>query len=240
MFTNIKVSQKLLGKSWANILDNELHKPYMLKLASILRNERKIYSIFPSTKDVFNAYKLCPFEKVKVIILGQDPYYRKEQAHGLAFSTPVNLIDTPPSLENIFKEIEDDLGFKEHFRIYHSSDLTRWSKQGVFLLNSVLTVREGQPGSHRHIGWEQFTIKTIRYLSICPTPMVFMLWGNEAKGYREHIDDSFHLVLEAAHPSPRSAYKGFFGCKHFSKANEFLRNTYGEEAEIQWVEPKSD
>ena len=240
MSTNLEVSQKILGESWANILGDELHKVYMRKLAGIIRKERTRFNIFPESADTFNAYKLCPFDRVKVIILGQDPYYRKDQAHGLAFSTPVNLIDTPPSLDNIFREMENDLGIDENFRICHTSDLTRWAEQGVFLLNSVLTVREGRPGSHRFLGWERFTTKTIRYLSICPTPMVFMLWGNEARGYREHIDDDFHLVLEAAHPSPRSADKGFFGCKHFSQANDFLRDTYGEGAEIQWVEPKSD
>lgn len=233
------VSQKILGESWASILGDELHKEYMRKLAGILRKERSRFIIYPPSEDTFNAYKLCPFDRVKVIILGQDPYYREDQAHGLAFSKPDNMVSTPPTLENIFLEIEEDLG-DEAFRVYHSSDLTRWAKQGVFLLNTVLTVRQGRPGSHKFIGWEYFTTKTIRYLSICPTPMVFMLWGNDAQGYKEHIDDDFHLVLEAAHPSPRSADKGFFGCKHFSQANEFLRDTYGEDAVIDWVEPKSD
>lgn len=239
MFTEESPEVRILGKSWANILGKELNKEYMRKLAGIVRKERTTFNIFPESKDVFKAYKETPFDRVKVIILGQDPYYRQGQAHGLAFSTPVDLHQTPLSLENIFIEIENDLG-KEAFRVYHSSDLTRWAEQGVLLLNKVLTVREGRPGSHRFIGWEEFTSKTIKYLNICPTPMVFMLWGNDAQQYADHIDGEFHLILEAAHPSPRSADKGFFGCNHFSKANDFLRDTYGKEAEIQWVEPRSD
>jgi len=231
--------QRLLGKSWATILGDELNKEYMRKLAGIIRKERSMFEIYPKSEDTFNAYKATPFDRVKVIILGQDPYYREGQAHGLAFSAPVTLQQTPRSLENIFWEIEENLG-KDSFRVYHPSDLTRWAEQGVFLLNKALTVRQGRPGSHRFLGWERFTAKTIRYLSICPTPMVFMLWGNDAQQYAEHIDGDFHLILETSHPSPRSADKGFKGCKHFSKANDFLRDTYGKDAEIRWAEPKSD
>lgn len=232
-----KPQERLIGPSWATLLGSEFRREYMKKLSGVLKEERKKYNVRPESKNVFRAYKTTPYEKVRVVILGQDPYYKPDQANGLAFSTHENLTKTPPSLQNIFKEVENDLG-EDAFRVYHSPDLTRWATQGVFLLNTVLTVRQGRPGSHMNLGWEYFTLKTIQYLNASPPPIVFMLWGSFARGYKEHIDEGHHLVLEASHPSPRSAKQGFFGCKHFSKANQFLKATYGEGSTIQWVEPK--
>jgi len=233
----VSVARQRLGESWGVLLEDEFTKQYMRKLAGILRQERKTFVVYPSSENVFKAYELTPYDQVRVVILGQDPYYKPDQAHGLAFSVPQSMEKTPPSLDNIFREIEDDLG-DDAFRVYHSSDLTRWAKQGVFLLNVCLTVRQGRSSSHMNLGWENFTVKTIKYLNASPSPIVFMLWGNFAKGFKEHIDEEHHLVLEASHPSPRSADKGFFGCGHFSKTNQFLRCIYGEDAAIQWVEPK--
>lgn len=229
--------QKLLGTSWGTLLGDEFKKDYMASLSGILKEERKSFIVYPSQQDVFNAYKMTPYKDVRVVIIGQDPYYKPDQANGLAFSVPENMKKTPPTLDNIFREVEDDLG---EFRPYHSSDLSRWAKQGVFLLNVTLTVRQGRPASHMNIGWEKFTLKTVQYLNASVGPIVFMLWGNFARGYKHYIDDGHHLVLEAPHPSPRSADRGFFGCKHFSKANQFLQATYGEDAIINWVEPKDN
>ena len=210
--------EKQLGSSWATMLQDEIHKEYFRKIPNILKRERAFYEVYPSSEDVFRAYRLTPYEDVKVVIIGQDPYYNPEQANGLAFSVD-NELDYPPSLKNIFTEIENDLGF---LNLHWNSNLRDWATQGVLLINTYLTVRKNQPGSHSKIGWEIFTKSVIDLLNISPQPIVFMLWGSHARSYKEQIDDSHHCVLEAYHPSPLSVYRGFFGCKHFSKCNTFL------------------
>lgn len=208
-----------IGESWFQLLKDEIKKEYFRKIPTILKKERKKYNIYPKSEDVFNAYKLTPYKNVKCVVLGQDPFHGKNQAHGLAFSVRDN-IETPPSLQNIFEEIERDLGF---LNLNWSTDLTPWANQGVFLLNRSLTVREGLARSHHQIGWEKFTFKTIQLLNHSPQPIVFMLWGNDAKDVGRYIDHDHHLVLTASHPSPLAAYLSFDGCSHFSKCNEFLK-----------------
>lgn len=204
--------------SWAKHLSDEFEKEYFAELTKFVKNEYKNGAVYPAPKNIFRAFDLCPFEKVKVVVLGQDPYHGERQANGLAFA--VNASErVPPSLQNIFKEIESDLGKP---LIHTDGDLTRWAKQGVLLLNATLTVRAHQAGSHQEKGWEQFTDAVIRALSEEREHLVFMLWGNYAKAKGAHIDRSKHLVLEAPHPSPFSAASGFFGSRHFSKANEYL------------------
>ena len=179
--------------------------------------ERAVYKIFPPEKEVFRALELCPIYETKVVILGQDPYHGEGQANGLAFSVNAN-IPIPPSLRNILKELKDDVGSE-----FQSGDLTHWAKKGVLLLNSVLTVRESKANSHAHIiGWESYTDDIIRQVSKTRPCVVFMLWGNYAKAKAHLIDSNKHLILTAPHPSPLSAHRGFFGCKHFSKANTYL------------------
>ncbi len=173
--------------------------------------------IYPPTENIFKAFELCDFQELKVVILGQDPYHGEGQAHGLAFSVPEG-IDIPPSLKNIFKEIEDDLNLS----LPDNGNLERWARQGVLLLNSVLTVQKNLAGSHRNIGWEKITDSIIQMISEEKENVVFILWGNFAKGKEAFINKEKHFVLTAAHPSPLSAYKGFFGCRHFSKANAYL------------------
>ena len=208
-----------LSDSWYEMLRDEIKKKYFRKIPAILKKERNKYNIFPKSEDVFKAYRLTPFTDVRVVILGQDPYYNKHEANGLAFSVDESVGKTPPSLRNIFNEIERDLGF---MNLEWSTDLTPWAKQGVFLLNRTLTVREGQPGSHEDIGWKRFTKHTIKQLNKSPVPIVFMLWGADARLASRHIDREHHLVLNASHPSPRSAYISFNGCGHFSRCNNFL------------------
>lgn len=206
-----------IGNSWDELLKNEWSMPYYRELRSFLASEYRSKVIFPPMEDIFNAFKLCAYENVKVVILGQDPYYGEGQAHGLAFSVKKG-VEVPPSLRNIYKEMASDIGFE----IPSHGCLESWAKQGVFLLNTALTVRRAQPLSHRGKGWEIFTDHVISLLSEREKPMVFMLWGANARSKKPLIDASRHLVLEAPHPSPLSAFAGFFGCKHFSKANEFL------------------
>ena len=206
-----------IGNSWDELLKNEWGEPYYQELRSFLATEYRSRVIYPPMNDIFNAFKLCAYEDVKVVILGQDPYYGEGQAHGLAFSVKQG-VDIPPSLKNIYKEMESDIGFT----IPPHGCLESWAKQGVFLLNTCLTVRKGQPLSHRGKGWETFTDHVISLLSLREKPMVFLLWGANARSKKPLIDRSRHLVLEAPHPSPLSAFAGFFGCKHFSKANAFL------------------
>ena len=180
--------------------------------------ERKVYKIFPPEKEVFRALELCPIYRTKVVILGQDPYHGEGQAHGLAFSVNSN-VAIPPSLRNILKELYDDVG-----TTLPNGDLSHWARSGVLLLNSVLTVRESKANSHAHIiGWEAYTDDVIRQVNTSQSGVVFMLWGNYAKAKSNLIDTSRHLVLTAPHPSPLSAHRGFFGCKHFSKANTYLK-----------------
>ena len=204
--------------SWDELLKDEFKKPYYLKLRQFLINEYRSQIIYPNMYDIFNAMKITSYEDVKVVIIGQDPYHGENQAHGLSFSVKKG-IAPPPSLVNIFKEIKSDVGVDNSGK---HGELTKWAEEGVLLLNSCLTVRAGKANSHRGMGWENFTDDVIRLLNQREKPMVFMLWGANAKAKAQLITNPAHLVLTAAHPSPLSAYNGFFGCKHFSKANDFL------------------
>lgn len=197
-------------------------------LSDFVRNEYQSKRVYPSLANIFKAFWLTPFSQVKVVILGQDPYHGAGQAHGLSFSVPEG-VKVPPSLQNIYKEIEDDLGIKKDFT---NGNLEGWAQQGVFLLNAILSVVASTPASHQGKGWEQFTDTVIKAISDNHEHIVFMLWGSFAKSKKVLIDMNKHLVLEAAHPSPFSAHSGFFGCKHFSKCNEYLKK-YGKE-EIKW------
>ena len=206
-----------IEQSWKNALADEFGKPYFESLVRFLHKEKtEGKRIFPPGSQIFRAFDLTPVDKVKVVILGQDPYHGPGQAHGLSFSVPEG-VPAPPSLKNIFKEIETDMGV----RMSGYPNLENWARQGVLLLNAVLTVRSGEAASHSKIGWEQFTDAVIRYVSNNCEGVVFMLWGNFARGKRELIDASRHCVLEAAHPSPL-ARGAFFGCRHFSRANAWL------------------
>lgn len=204
---------------WDHLLAEEFQKEYYRKLREFLVEEYRTKVIYPSMYDIFKALILTDYEDVKVVILGQDPYHGPGQAHGLCFSVPEG-ISLPPSLQNIYKEIENDLQIKMN----PSGDLTCWAKEGVLLLNTVLTVRANQANSHHGKGWELFTDKIIELLNAREKPIVFILWGNNAKAKIEKIDNPHHLVLTAPHPSPLSAYYGFFGCRHFSKTNNFLKS----------------
>lgn len=206
-----------IEQSWKNALADEFGKPYFESLVRFLHKEKADGQvIYPPGSQIFRAFDLTPVEQVKVVILGQDPYHGPGQAHGLSFSVPAN-VPAPPSLKNIFKEIETDLGVQ----MSGYPDLEKWARQGVLLLNAVLTVRGGQAASHSKIGWQEFTDAVIRYISDNCEGVVFMLWGNFARSKAELIDRSKHVVLEAAHPSPL-ARGAFFGCRHFSRANEAL------------------
>ena len=216
-----------IGNSWDNILAEEFKSDYYLKLREFLKREYAQQTIYPNMYDIFNALKYTAYEDVKVVIIGQDPYHGEGQAHGLCFSVKRGIMP-PPSLQNIFKELQNDVGF----RMPDNGELTDWTKQGVLLLNAVLTVRAGQANSHRGMGWEKLTDAVISKLNEREKPIVFMLWGRNAKEKQKLITNKNHLVLTAAHPSPLSAYNGFFGCRHFSRANEFLTQT-GQEP-IDW------
>lgn len=205
-----------ITKNWLELLQSEFEKPYFKELQNFLNEEYSRYTIYPKMENIFNALNAVKYNDVKVVIIGQDPYHEPNQAHGLAFSVEEG-VNLPPSLVNIYKEIEDDLGIK----CEQSGNLSRWAKQGVLLLNTSLTVRRGQANSHRGKGWEVFTNEIIKLLSARTEPMVFILWGSNAQAFAPIIA-KHHLVLKAPHPSPLSAYRGFFGCKHFSKTNDFL------------------
>ena len=207
------------NNDWDELLRDEFNKDYYLELRRKLTQEYRTQRIYPGMYDIFNAMKLTSYNDVKCVIIGQDPYHGEGQAHGLSFSVRRG-IAPPPSLVNIFKEIRDDVGIDN---LGKHGDLTKWAESGVLLLNSVLTVRANQARSHRGLGWENFTTDVIKLLNEREKPIVFMLWGGDAKQKRQFITNRQHLVLTAAHPSPLSAYNGFFGCRHFSKANEFLR-----------------
>ena len=209
-----------LNNDWDNILHDEFKSDYYLKLREFLKKEYFTRPIYPPMDDIFNALRYTSFADTKVVILGQDPYHGPGQAHGLCFSVKKGVIP-PPSLKNIFKELNKELQMDEP----ESGELTGWAKQGVLLLNTTLTVRESQPQSHKGMGWEIFTNKVISILNTKDTPIVFMLWGGNARAKKDLITNKNHLVLECAHPSPLSAYAGFFGCNHFIKANEFLLKT---------------
>ncbi len=206
-----------MNESWKNFLNSEFKKLYFQKLSLFLHQEYLHHTIYPSKVDVFNAFNFCSIEDTKVVIIGQDPYHGKGQANGLCFSVKEK-VAIPPSLRNIFKEIHDDLKKP----IPENGNLERWAKQGVLLLNNTLTVRENLAGSHRKMGWEEFTNSIISFVSQKKFGMVFLLWGKDAQCKESLIDYQKHLILKSAHPSPLSAFNGFFGCKHFSQTNTYL------------------
>ena len=216
-----------IEESWKAHLQPEFEKDYFRTLTDFVRDEYGKYAIYPPGKLIFNAFNLCPFDKVKVVIIGQDPYHGPGQAHGLCFSVNDG-VPFPPSLLNIFKEIKNDIGTDAPT----TGNLTRWAEQGILLLNATLTVRAHETGSHRNMGWETFTDAVIKKLSDEREHLVFMLWGAYAKEKAALIDSSKHFILTTVHPSPRSAEYGFFGCRHFSKANDYLRSKGIEE--IDW------
>jgi len=220
-----------ISNDWKEVFQAEYAKPYYKDLFQFVNREYQTGVVFPPGEDIFNAFHLTPLHEVKVVILGQDPYHGDGQAHGLCFSVNKG-IDIPPSLVNIYKELQADLGCS----IPSHGNLTSWAQQGVLLLNTVLTVRAHQAFSHRNHGWEQFTDAAIRALDAQDRPIVFMLWGRPAREKKKLLHNPAHLILEAAHPSPLSAYSGFFGCRHFSRCNQFLEE-HGE-TPINWQIPE--
>jgi uracil-DNA glycosylase len=216
-----------LEKSWNTYLSAELEKDYMISLKNFLTGERQDYLVYPKEEEAFNSFHKTPFNKLKIVLLGQDPYHGEGQAHGLSFSVPEG-IKTPPSLVNIFKEIENDLNIKNHGK----GDLTKWAEQGVLLLNSTLTVRKNMAGSHQNKGWEQFTDKVISTISSKKEGVIFLLWGKFAQNKQKLIDKSKHHILMSSHPSPLSSYRGFLGCKHFSECNKILNKE--NKTEVNW------
>jgi uracil-DNA glycosylase len=217
----------VIEESWGRVLHQEFNKSYFIQLKSFLVEERKHHVVYPPGKLIFSAFNHTPFNDVKVVILGQDPYHGAGQANGLCFSVSDG-IKMPPSLVNIFKEIENDLGYP----IPSSGNLERWADQGVLLLNAMLTVRANEPGSHQGKGWESFTNSVIEHLSAQKQGVIFLLWGKYAQAKETLIDGTKHHILKAAHPSPFSAYNGFMGCKHFSKTNAILLEQGKQE--IDW------
>ncbi len=211
------VLDSLTEAGWKKTLEDEFAKPYFSCLQDLINKEREEYVLFPPPDMIFNAFNLTPFESVKVVILGQDPYHGSGQAHGLAFSVPCG-IDFPPSLRNIFKELGDDVGCD----FSTNGDLTSWAMQGVLLLNTLLSVRSGEPFSHKNCGWEKFTDQVIRTISAQLEHVVFILWGAHAGKKSSLIDETKHLILKSPHPSPLSSYRGFFGSKPFSQTNDYL------------------
>lgn len=207
-----------IEQSWEEALQEEFKKQYFLELKIFLTQEMRNYTIYPKTKDIFNAYNTTPLRDLKVIIIGQDPYHGQNQAHGLAFSVHDGIAH-PPSLKNIFKELKADIGCE----IPSSGNLTSWATQGVFLINTVLTVRASEANSHKNKGWEKFTDSVIRLISDEKSRVAFILWGKPAQSKSKLIDEKKHLILRAPHPSPLSSYRGFFGSKPFSKTNDFLQ-----------------
>ena len=216
-----------IEESWKQHLAPEFEKDYFIKLTEFVRSEYQTTTIYPPGRFIFNAFNLCPFDKVKVVIIGQDPYHGPGQAHGLCFSVNDG-VPFPPSLQNIFKEIQSDLGAP----IPTSGNLTRWAEQGVLLLNAVLTVRAHEAASHAGHGWETFTDAVVRAIAQRKQGIVYMLWGSYAQKKGAIADPQRNCILKAVHPSPLSVYRGFFGCRHFSRANEYLRSV-GQEP-IVW------
>jgi uracil-DNA glycosylase len=216
-----------IDESWRKHLASEFEQPYFQELRDFVRSEYGSCAVYPPAAQIFRAFDECPFDRVKVVILGQDPYHGPGQANGLCFAVGGH-VPPPPSLQNIFKEIEADLGHP----VSRDPDLARWAKQGVLLLNATLTVRAGQAGSHQNKGWERFTDAAVHALSREREGLVFMLWGSYARRKGAGIDRNRHLVLECAHPSPLSAHNGFFGCRHFSRANAYLAGR--GETPIEW------
>lgn len=207
-----------ISNDWLNVIGEEFEKPYYLQLRKFLINEYKTKRIYPAADDIFNAFHFTPLNNVKVLLIGQDPYHNENQAIGTSFAVPVSQKEIPPSLVNIYQELHDDLGCTIPTHGY----LKKWADQGVLLLNTVLTVRAHQANSHQGQGWEQFTDAVIRAVNEQDRPIVYFLWGRPAQSKKRMLTNPKHLILEAPHPSPLSAYRGFFGCKHFSKANDFL------------------
>lgn len=208
------ISASMIKTDWFDFLKKEFESAYMSELDSFLENQSNFY---PPSNNIFTAFNLTPLEKVRVVIIGQDPYHGEGQAHGLAFSVKKE-IKVPPSLKNIYKELNDDLGIN----IPSHGNLEKWAKQGVLMINNVLTVEQGKAGSHQKKGWEKFTDKVINIINDHTENTVFLLWGSPAQKKASKVDESKHLLLKSVHPSPLSAYRGFFGCKHFSKTNEYL------------------
>lgn len=206
-----------IENDWLEPLSAEFKKPYYKELYTRIKTEYETRTIYPPAEDLFSAYAKTPLSKVKVVIIGQDPYHEPGQAHGMCFSVKPG-IETPPSLVNIYKELQDDLGLY----IPNNGYLEKWAEQGVLLLNTVLTVRAHAANSHKGLGWEEFTDASIKAVNELDHPVVYLLWGSNARAKKEFLNNPKHLVLEAPHPSPLSAYRGFFGCKHFSKCNDFL------------------
>ncbi|MGX8684546.1 MAG: uracil-DNA glycosylase [Lachnospiraceae bacterium] len=217
-----------IAGDWLPAVRAEFAKPYYRELYQFVRKEYESGTVYPPADQIFNALHLTPLGKVKVVILGQDPYHNVHQAHGLCFSVPEDQREIPPSLINIYRELHDDVGC----RMPQTGCLTKWAEQGVLLLNTVLTVRAHQANSHRNHGWEQFTDAIIRAVETQDRPIVYMLWGTPAQSKAPMVTNPKHLVLKAPHPSPLSAYRGFFGCRHFSQCNEFLK-THGE-TPVDW------
>ncbi|MBR5155697.1 MAG: uracil-DNA glycosylase [Clostridia bacterium] len=209
-----------IGNEWDELLKDEFQKEYYKRLRGFLAKEYGERTIFPDMFDIFNAFKYTSYSDVKAVIIGQDPYHGEGQAHGLCFSVKKG-VAVPPSLKNMYKELAEDIGFASPTH----GELVDWAKQGVLMLNTVLTVRSGEANSHKGMGWEEFTDRVIQLLNEREKPIVFLLWGGNARRKKELITNPNHKVLEAAHPSPLSAYNGFFGCRHFSKTNAFLRET---------------
>ncbi len=216
-----------IGNDWDDLLKDYFASEQYQTLRRFLAEEYRTHTIYPGMYDIFNALKYTSFEQTKVVILGQDPYHGPGQAHGLCFSVRKG-VEPPPSLKNIFQELHDDLGIPQP----KSGELTPWTRQGVLLLNTVLTVREHMPNSHKGKGWESFTDRVIELLNEKQTPIVFLLWGANARNKAKIVTNPIHIKLEAPHPSPLSAYNGFFGCRHFSKANEWLQKT--GQAPVDW------
>ena len=214
--------------TWKEVIQIEQQKEYYKKLKAFIEDRYKKTVVYPKKENIFKAFALCPYERLKVVILGQDPYHQPNQAQGLAFSTPPN-IPNPPSMQNILKEIENDLGVSS---ICLDGDLTKWAAQGVLLLNTILTVEQSKPKSHANIGWEIFSNNIIKHINDNFTGIIFLLWGSPAIKKSALIDKNKHFILTAPHPSPLSAYRGFFGCKHFSKTNEILKKL--NKSEIIW------
>lgn len=218
----------MIQNDWLDSVNTEFKKPYYQDLYKFVKNEYDTHVVYPPADDIFNALHLTPLKEVKVLILGQDPYHNEHQAHGLSFSVLPEQTDIPPSLQNIYKELQEDMGCY----IPNNGYLEKWAKQGVLLLNTVLTVRAHQANSHQGRGWEQFTDAIIQAVNRQERPIVYMLWGRPAQNKIPMLTNASHLILKAPHPSPLSAYRGFFGCRHFSQANEFLKENGAEP--IDW------
>lgn len=217
-----------MNNDWDALFQQEIKKDYLIKIDYFLAKEYKTKHIYPKAKNIFHAFQTTSLKDTKVVILGQDPYHGPNQAQGYAFSVPTNM-PCPPSLQNIYKELENEY----HRPVYRSGDLSDWAQQGVLLLNTILTVEEGKPLSHAHIGWQNFTNEALRWINKKEGPVVFLLWGAKAKSVMPLLDNPNHLILTSPHPSPFSANRGFFGNNHFISANEYLES-HGEKP-IQWI-----